>query len=829
MQKKVRMTNLCLIAVLVLAVLSFAACVETLVESIEINRLGIPTRVYVGDSVDFSALVVSARMSDGKLVELDADQYELDLGDFTTEQSGNYVITVKYESKGVKFEERFNIQVIEKTPTDEGSYFMDGDVMVIFAGFEYTFEGISDLVVKQGENTYPVDGDILKIDETGEYVLVYKNSSGETVNRDIRVIDRLVYFAEGESRTIYKSTIAEMAQGGTEFINKEAAPYFVGTSNEFYFDLSLESTQTDKVIYPTTDIVDYKFEVMTDGDYYEKALEEVAEVKDGYKFLFKKELIGKLVRVTITAKYGQDAIEGGYHDFKPVTMEFQLNDGYNVFTHKELQKWFGSLYVHTINIHRNITTYFEENQLNPDGTPKNIEPYAMTKYIEYDEEGTLIANNTASSYVRVSYNTADDRLTVNGNYFTVDGSQLIVITPDDDNLYPDQPGSLTIAGVASDVCNSQSSMFFAEVHSSTLDSYLDSFSIEDAPLLTDETLNEHDSSLIIYNNLTVIGNTEVPRGDMTQEEIYEAVIKKSGSYAGLRADSVDMNVNNCVIKFTCIGVFATGCGTDVSVNQTYVTESWANNIYGNNFNLTLTESYLYAAGGSGIWLEDTNYREGSVFDPNIVVDDASVVENFVSGTEAWFSTNGMSAFVAGAKSQLDGIVNQYSAGRKTMVKTETDSEGVPYEVFNFAYVVVLNYTKQPDQVINILPYFQAGEIKIQRNPQLLNSDPRNVSGVGFLAPLGLYSDTMTFVNAATEKGTEIFAEVQAGNQEVLAALTAFMEANGISDMQEGITQYAGFLVMNASFLEEGVKFLEIHTETPVGSIIAYTEIFDIEN
>ena len=829
MQKKVRMTNLCLIAVLVLAVLSFAACVETLVESIEINRLGIPTRVYVGDSVDFSALVVSARMSDGKLVELDADQYELDLGDFTTEQSGNYVITVKYESKGVKFEERFNIQVIEKPTTDEGSYFMDGDVMVIFAGFEYTFEGISDLVVKQGENTYPVDGDILKIDETGEYVLVYKNSSGETVNRDIRVIDRLVYFAEGESRTIYKSTIAEMAQGGTEFINKEAAPYFVGTSNEFYFDLSLESTQTDKVIYPTTDIVDYKFEVMTDGDYYEKDLEEVAEVKDGYKFLFKKELIGKLVRVTITAKYGQDAIEGGYHDFKPVTMEFQLNDGYNVFTHKELQKWFGSLYVHTINIHRNITTYFEENQLNPDGTPKNIEPYAMTKYIEYDEEGTLIANNTASSYVRVSYNTADDRLTVNGNYFTVDGSQLIVITPDDDNLYPDQPGSLTIAGVASDVCNSQSSMFFAEVHSSTLDSYLDSFSIEDAPLLTDETLNEHDSSLIIYNNLTVIGNTEVPRGDMTQEEIYEAVIKKSGSYAGLRADSVDMNVNNCVIKFTCIGVFATGCGTDVSVNQTYVTESWANNIYGNNFNLTLTESYLYAAGGSGIWLEDTNYREGSVFDPNIVVDDASVVENFVSGTEAWFSTNGMSAFVAGAKSQLDGIVNQYSAGRKTMVKTETDSEGVPYEVFNFAYVVVLNYTKQPDQVINILPYFQAGEIKIQRNPQLLNSDPRNVSGVGFLAPLGLYSDTMTFVNAATEKGTEIFAEVQAGNQEVLAALTAFMEANGISDMQEGITQYAGFLVMNASFLEEGVKFLEIHTETPVGSIIAYTEIFDIEN
>lgn len=829
MQKKVRMTNLCLIVVLVLAVLSFAACVETLVESIEINRLGIPTRVYVGDSVDFSALVVSARMSDGKLVELDADQYELDLGDFTTEQSGNYVITVKYESKGVKFEERFNIQVIEKTPTDEGSYFMDGDVMVIFAGFEYTFEGISDLVVKQGENTYPVDGDILKIDETGEYVLVYKNSSGETVNRDIRVIDRLVYFAEGESRTIYKSTIAEMAQGGTEFINKEAAPYYVGTSNEFYFDLSLESTQTDKVIYPTTDIVDYKFEVMTDGDYYEKALEEVAEVKDGYKFLFKKELIGKLVRVTITAKYGQDAIEGGYHDFKPVTMEFQLNDGYNVFTHKELQKWFGSLYVHTINIHRNITTYFEENQLNPDGTPKNIEPYAMTKYIEYDEEGTLIANNTASSYVRVSYNTADDRLTVNGNYFTVDGSQLIVITPDDDNLYPDQPGSLTIAGVASDVCNSQSSMFFAEVHSSTLDSYLDSFSIEDAPLLTDETLNEHDSSLIIYNNLTVIGNTEVPRGDMTQEEIYEAVIKKSGSYAGLRADSVDMNVNNCVIKFTCIGVFATGCGTDVSVNQTYVTESWANNIYGNNFNLTLTESYLYAAGGSGIWLEDTNYREGSVFDPNIVVDDASVVENFVSGTEAWFSTNGMSAFVAGAKSQLDGIVTQYSAGRKTMVKTETDSEGVPYEVFNFAYVVVLNYTKQPDQVINILPYFQAGEIKIQRNPQLLNSDPRNVSGVGFLAPLGLYSDTMTFVNAATEKGTEIFAEVQAGNQEVLAALTAFMEANGISDMQEGITQYAGFLVMNASFLEEGVKFLEIHTETPVGSIIAYTEIFDIEN
>lgn len=826
--KKGFKTLICVVIVLALSMMALSACFPPAVtESIEVDRSGIPTRVYVGASVDFIDLIVKRNMSDGSVETINKGDYTLDLGGFDTDVVGLYVIKVTFTDNGVNFEKSFNIQVIERSQA-EGSYFMDGETMILFVDIEYTFENVSELIIKQGNVSTPVDGKILKISEVGEYTLSYKDAMGEEKSRNIKVIDELTYFAEGESRIVYKATVQSLSEGKGEFLNKEITPYYVGTSNAFYFDIDIESSNSEKEFLPTTDILDYSFEIMTDGEWNKVETKDICEITDDYMFTFKKSLEGKRIRATIEAKYkkSSDSAKDGYHNFAPINVEFMLNDGYNVFSHNDLQKYYAALYVHNINIHRNIETYFVDNQLNPDGTPKNINGSAIPKYVEYNSDGDLVANNTASSYVRVNTNSSDDKLVINGNYFTIDASKLKLIVPDNENKYPDQPGSLGVAGAQTDIVNSQSSLFYAKMHSEGRDEYLKSITIEQAKTFTSESYCEREQSIVEYNNLMIIGNTEVPRGDMSDEDVYNEIIKKSGSYSGFRSNDSHMDINNCVIKFTCIGVFATGTGAEVRVDKTYITESWANNIYGISYNLELSDSVLLAAGGSGVWLEDKDYREGEVFDCNIVIDNDTVIENYVSGTEAWFGTNGMSAFVAGAKSSLESVVAQYSNGVKTLVRTEESADGTPFEVFNFAIVVVNNYTKEPDQVIEYYSSIQFGDIKIKRLTAELNADPRNVSGIGFVAPIGSLSSTTTFVSAATAKGQEIYMKIKQGNQAMLAEVQAFMEQSGITDMQQGITQYAGFLTMATSFTEPGVKYMEAKTQTPVGELFVYTEIFD---
>ncbi|MEG1710707.1 MAG: bacterial Ig-like domain-containing protein [Clostridia bacterium] len=804
--------------IVVLALVSMAACIDNTVSvtDIKVDRKAISAKFYIGDDnvADFSKLKVMASMSDGSEVEIKEGKYELDKGGFDIKRVGVYTITVKYGG----IIKTFLIAVKERT-AQKGNYVIDGDTMVIFAGFSYTFGEATNLVLKQGDKETAITDSELIVSETGEYILNYVNAAGESKSQKLRVIDRLLAFENGKSRTAYESTISKINDKTSDYINKTVAPYFVGSQNPFYFDIELTSNQSGKEVLPTTDVVNYEFMVKEGETYKAVKTEDVAELIDGYKFLFKNELaiLGKELKVTMTAKYS-DKIEG-YADFNPIVVEFVLNVGYNVFTHEDLQKYYSARYCQQIDIHREIIPILKENQFNPDKSPKNIYPDGgnLNKYVEYNENGEIIRNDTACSYIRWNENIKDDKMVINGNYFTINGRNLPLFTANTKG-YPDQPKALSIANYQLEVVNPQSAIFISLITSSDWSAQLNA---ADSTLTTAQ-FNAISANKMIYNNLTILGNTETPKqGSMTEEEAYRIAIADSGSYSAIRTDGCDIEVNNSVIKFTCMGVFLVSAGTDCKLKETRIEESWSYNAYGyGSANLEMEKCIFNFSGGGSVWLEDKNYKWGEVFDANFVMDNETVINNFVSGTETWFGTNGMGTVAAQAKAMINDTVTKLTGGKRTIIKKTTNSAGAVFESFNFAIIIIERYDMDiPSGVI--IPQkgsIKIGTLEILRKTAELAQDPRNTQS-GFVAPVGALSDTMAYIG---EIGRIVTMYI-AGDVATKEMVDGYMAASGITDLKTAVA----YMVLGNSMCAQNTNYLEITQVVPnIGTLTALTAIFD---
>ena len=69
---------------------------------------------------------------------------------------------------------------------------------------------------------------------------------------------------------------------------------------------------------------------------------------------------------------------------------------------------------------------------------------------------------------------------------------------------------------------------------------------------------------ITFNNLTIMGSTVTPTGDMTDEEQQTVVYQNSGSHEGILGLS-DYDANNVNIGFCVIAVFVCAKGADVNL------------------------------------------------------------------------------------------------------------------------------------------------------------------------------------------------------------------------------------------------------------------------
>ena len=83
-----------------------------------------------------------------------------------------------------------------------------------------------------------------------------------------------------------------------------------------------------------------------------------------------------------------------------------INDGYNAFNNQDLKELYQDFHVHLINIHADIKAELSASQLNSDGSPINKE------------------NGAGNVYNRNNSSNNEDEIIIEGNYMTIDGSNL---------------------------------------------------------------------------------------------------------------------------------------------------------------------------------------------------------------------------------------------------------------------------------------------------------------------------------------------------------------------------------------------------------------------
>ena len=273
-----------------------------------------------------------------------------------------------------------------------------------------------------------------------------------------------------------------------------------------------------------------------------------------------------------------------------------------------------------------------------------------------------------------------DPIVINGNYFTVDASDVPYI----------------------------------ESHSSG--SLTGSYKIQDSRI----GIFESTSGDSTFNNIRLVGNTQNYSANLgnstgTSMSIEKYMEYTSGGIYGFRNFQVydfehtynggnrQFNLNNVVVENTVMGISVCGA-VSTKADYAYINNSWQNSILGWGIKgVTLTNSKLTNSGGSSIFVQDTfTAKDGNgslinktesyehplygqvTLNPKVNIDYSTCeIDNFVSGEEPWFKQQGMEVAALNMKSGLDMFASNPYLNR-TILKKEIDPvTGLETEKLNF--------------------------------------------------------------------------------------------------------------------------------------------------
>lgn len=670
---------------------------------LNVDRSSIPEAVEQGEDQDWgwNDLVVTLSYEDGRTPEtLSAGEFTLDLGGYDLALLGVYTITISYEGVASK---TFDVEVV-KSASESLWYDIDADHRVIFMGRTYNFSSqiYTNLKIYTGDSAsgellynFP-NGATLPALAIGDYFFTYDWGS-QSCEKHYKVVDYVKSLDYGTDYVVNQSTLSKLGTDDATYISGKVDcfavsdtniyTYEVGQSNPYFFDIKTRILGKSSAT-PNNDVVDYVFSKLDDKEWVK--IEEGIEVDEGYRFTFANSLIGSTIKCEVSLKYQNrtDRSSGSYETQpnKTLTYIFNLKDGYNVFDNQDMKSVFGNLSVTSIYIQRNIKVALSDEQYNPDGSIRNIFAGAelTAGCIDFDGSGNVIANRSGNAYVRAGYGISDNKLEINGNYFNIDGSGLDLVTLT--GIWPNQPDSFLNTNGTSEgrAINCQTAMFSISMVAQDNDAHRATYLNKND--LTKEEMEQDINNKVTFNNLTIIGNTRAPTGDATNEEQIKVAIANSGGHIGIRAYDADIETNNVNIRFTVIGLFSVSIPTDIKATDTEITESWANNLYVyQGGKVELVNCDFSYAGGASVWIEDHDARSNDIFNPSFKMDDKTKIENWISGTEAWFVVHNMSLLATNVKAQLEQGIN--AALDKTIITTKTNpTTGQQFELFNFAIV-----------------------------------------------------------------------------------------------------------------------------------------------
>jgi len=367
---------------------------------------------------------------------------------------------------------------------------------------------------------------------------------------------------------------------------------------------------------------------------------------------------------------------------------------------------------------------------------------------------------------------------------------------------------------------------------------------------------------VSYKNLTVIGNTTTPyvNYSLSAEEILEQEIlmsRNSGGFTGIMTRNGNTILDNVNIGYTTIAMFMTAYGyqTDgvtpigVTANNLRTYEAWANSFYNYGSPLIdISNSNIGKSGGAAIHIEDVRPGNSGIEDITVVIDEATEVNNWVSGDEAWFKAYGFSSIALALKSSGESAVNDFD---KSIIRLEENQiTGAYSEKINFVLLsrdmssaetfdASYNQTSGSEDVITFND--TTGAITIERDFDFLSTDFRSqyVSPGTLLFAVSAYSDSTVFMNSVMQATADFMTMgipmEQAQEYAVQAIYIAgsynltVTQAESVIGFigQYGGTVRAAVLAVTAGNLPEQPKYLEIAQSAPgLGKVQLFLELFD---
>lgn len=541
---------------------------------------------------------------------------------------------------------------------------------------------------------------------TFDFVIEFLDSRPDK-SYNARIVEDVLTIEKGDAYTQYLNASSEEVED--DYLNATVTPFAIGAGNGLALDIELKNggTSFDEYAIMDEELVTYTWEVLDETlvtPAYRTATESEKPVKGSDlnigKWMFpageENANIGKTYRATVALKFVSQKGLGLSTSF-----EFKLNDGYNAHTNAELQDLYGNKDVHLINIIKNITASLRADQMQEDGSPINTKMERI-----FDNDDTTSNNATDSSgnatptasrktdgniYKRAN-TVENDRVVVNGNYATIDATNIKVVNKEHSLSY----------GSGTDGINSATG--------------LQSNSVGNFDLLRPHTgvfyYRSNNGGLATFNNLTILGNNsqnDVKRSDFVVgdeegqykdtnsadaaylEALDEQSTRDSGSVCGFYIESSAVTINGVNIYHTHEAVRMDGCIKNFAyttnletgnkqksdfvhntaiceMNYSKVVNTYASGIYswqGKAFGIY--NSYFNDCNGPAIQMD----VESTNMEPIVAIDKNTVINNYMTGTESWFSLWGVTSLAQKLKAELQPILNSMGMG----ILKETSADG----------------------------------------------------------------------------------------------------------------------------------------------------------
>ncbi len=678
--------------VLATCLLGLAGCASATVEYIVIDS-GFATDVKINSAqtYDTTNLVVKAKMSDGSDKTLASDEYTIAETPVIS-TLGKKSLVVQYKSGDNTLSARADVYVygdLKSIEIDETTVPQTVDKAATFSTDGIVVNGMYECEPAQDRAIVlqASDGLTFNTIDTSEvgFATLTAACGGFTDSVDIEVKKDYSIWAFNAPANIAATYAANSTRNntytttgstGVKGFNEIERHYVVGSYNKFYYQPTLQvsytgSTDTANITdFPMTAKVyqlnntTHTFTELTGSAY--NAM--VSFDRDEHWFQFTSQANGESFKIEVFPAATLDASDAD--DIQPLTFEFDVIDGFNIYNAADLSA------IDNYNAEGKWTTlkaqWMQQGITNGDITNVNTDTFILHNNITITRDdipsshfwtdaevatatdaaqaaGSLKDENdpneaTGSVYNRQIVSGSADgsslggQFKLEGNYFTISAQDLPLIHRENDNVRDPSKG-ITVH-----------STLFAVVGADPLTvEQVNALVGDDKTYSTFEAAADKLAAQALFTNVHFLGNTQKTDNAL-----------QSGGIICIKSEYVDTTFENCLSEKWYISGFTTRATIAYNragylpfiVQGTNMFDAYNSMLYSWGGTLIINQSCLIGAGGP-LMISDHTYEKDWYGSPSdVVIDEESVLESYVAGSEGWFDTyQAASALIGTIKAQ----------------------------------------------------------------------------------------------------------------------------------------------------------------------------------